>query len=170
MMAKRLAMVALAGAMMATTSPIAAHAASSDSTGEPSATALVVGGKPTASVATAAAEAGCTGAYYGSFYDYKPGGNLKAITGYYWNGTDMCVVVTKQNNLYGVSTKVEIWANRQNRTTGAWTNPHYTETVKYWAGPFYVNGLNACINFETDLWNASGNNIVQDYNYAAICH
>jgi len=163
-MITRTKLVALAlsaiGATAATMLPVAANAAP----------VVTANASAPAAVAAAAADAGCTGTYQGTMDDYNAGGTLVADTGYYWNGTSMCVVVVKQNNLYGQSTRIDILANRHNLTTGAWTYPADSETVLYYAGPFYVNGVNACINFETDLWNANGVETVQDYNGSAFCH
>ncbi|HVK23792.1 MAG TPA: hypothetical protein VM677_20750 [Actinokineospora sp.] len=121
-------------------------------------------------VPQAAAEEGCSGSHVRSVNHYNSAGTLIAVSGAYWDGTYMCLVTVKKNSYYGKLTRIQQISNRKNLSTGNYTYKTNDETVYYWAGPLKVNGVNACINFEVDLWNANGVNVAQDYNYAPYCH
>ncbi|MFD7949356.1 hypothetical protein [Streptomyces sp. NPDC059744] len=76
----------------------------------------------------------------------------------YWDGTYNCEVAVKKV-FVGTSTKMTltIWSNNGSDVDSGYFSQY--------AGPVKVNGTGSCIWEEVDMWNSSGRNIAQAYNY-----
>jgi len=101
---------------------------------------------------------GCAGVLIDQF-NHSYGGRLVAITYLYWDGTYNCVASVKANDFYGKSTRMnlDIWSDKGG-------NGNDAGYFQYRAGPAKVNGQNACINLELDMWDLNGGpNILQDH-------
>jgi hypothetical protein len=100
---------------------------------------------------------GCNGALIDSWGNYD-GSTRYATTYLYWDGTNNCVTAVKSGAYYGKSSRIAV---------RAWTDVdgYVGEDDGYYL--YYANytfyGKGRCIAVETDIWNFSGTNIIQDH-------
>ncbi|HEU5429187.1 MAG TPA: hypothetical protein VFU74_20070 [Actinocrinis sp.] len=130
-------------------------------------TALVAGAAGGVGVVSAgsasAGSYGCSGVQvYGPqpFYGEGAYSNTVVATVYgYWDGTNNCEVAVK-NVFVGQATRMDltVWTNTDLKDDpGNW---------KYYAGPVSDYGVGSCVWEEVDMWDPSGHEIAQAYNYS----
>ena len=110
-------------------------------------------GMPTASASTY----GCNGTRIDSWNDTY-NGTTYATTYLFWDGTYNCVAAVKRGSYYGISTRIAVQAWTDVDGYVGKNDGHYLYYADY---KFY--GKNRCIAVETDVWNTSGNSIIQDH-------
>ncbi|MEV1022425.1 hypothetical protein [Streptomyces sp. NPDC050264] len=117
------------------------------------AAACVLGPVSTASAATY----GCNGSQVDSWSNTY-NGTTYATTYLFWDGTYNCVAAVKRGSYYGTSSRIRVEG--------------YTDVDGYVGRDdgnylYYANytwyGKGRCVAVETDIWNFSGNNIIQDH-------
>jgi hypothetical protein len=108
---------------------------------------------PTASAATY----GCNGSQIDS-WDNTYGGTTYATTYLFWDGTNNCVAAVKRGSYYGVKTRIAVqaWTDKDGYVNGD------DGSYLYYAS-WTFKGKGRCIAVETDVWNKSGSNIIQDH-------
>ncbi|MCZ9343468.1 hypothetical protein NGM37_37510 [Streptomyces sp. TRM76130] len=124
-------------------------------------TALVLSGVTGLTLATApaasAATYGCNGSQIDS-WNNTYNGTTYATTYLFWDGTYNCVTAVKRGSYYGVSSRIAVQA---------WTDATGYVGEDDGSYLYYANytfyGKDRCIAVETDVWNLSGNNIIQDH-------
>jgi len=124
-------------------------------------TALMLSGIAGYSLVTApaasAATYGCSGSQIDS-WNNTYNGTTYATTYLFWDGTNNCVAAVKRGSYYGVKSRIAVdaWTNKD-----GYVNGDDGSYLYYASWTFYGKGR--CIAVETDVWNLSGGNIIQDH-------
>ncbi|WP_030681033.1 hypothetical protein [Streptomyces cellulosae] len=108
--------------------------------------------------AASAATYGCNGSQIDS-WNNTYNGTTYAKTYLFWDGTYNCIAAVKQGSYYGVKSRIAVdaWTN-----VDGYVSPGDDGQYLYYAS-FKFYGKNRCIAVETDVWNLSGSNIIQDH-------
>ncbi|GGP56643.1 hypothetical protein [Streptomyces sindenensis] len=110
---------------------------------------------PVANAAPAAAAAGCSGTQVDqSSHSY--GGEVIAVVGLYWDGTNNCVIADKKGSYYGVSSKMTLALETQKGTSNSDSG-----FFSYYAGPVKLNGKNTCVAYELVMYKPGGRDVIQ---------
>jgi hypothetical protein len=107
--------------------------------------------------AASAATYGCDGSQIDSWNNVY-NGTTYATTYLFWDGTYNCVAAVKRGSYYGTASRIRVEGYTDVDGYVGQDDGTYLYYANY---KFY--GKNRCVAVETDMWNFSGNNFIQDH-------